>query len=141
MPEYFTSKIDETATFIMKRIRTPMTTLLMDIVPGEQKPLQYLSVDEVGDIIDSMGYTQTRNMFRFHGVDGKTLQNCSSVDDLQEFGVASREQAETIFRKVQEEFNTQGVSRSILKSTTVVQSEGISKRLERINGLIFTLCF
>ena len=66
----------------------------------QTKPLSQLSVDEVTRLLESLKLINFCNNLEENEVDGPTLMNCQSVDDVKELGIDITAEAKTFFEEI-----------------------------------------
>ena len=64
------------------------------------KPLSEFSVDDVTSLLKSLNLRRYRTLFRKNEIDGPTLINCKSVDDVKELGIDLAPKARILFEKI-----------------------------------------
>jgi len=66
----------------------------------QMKPLSEFSVDDVTHLLKSLNLRRYRTLFRKNKIDGPTLINCKSVDDVKELGIDLAPKARILFEKI-----------------------------------------
>jgi len=52
------------------------------------KPISELSVDDVGTVLEAFDLSEYREIFTKNKIDGNSLFECSTVDDVKEMGIS-----------------------------------------------------
>lgn len=78
-----------------------------------KKPLDSLTVDEVGNLMDALKMSAFKSALRNHAVDGATLLSCSSVEEIKELGISLTAKAKVFFQNISG-FKTSGVPLQLL---------------------------
>jgi len=77
----------------------------LTIIGGEtlqfQKPLEELTESEVQHLLESLNLNKYIEVFKQNEVDGRTLQNCRSKDDLKELGITMTAKARVLFNEIE----------------------------------------
>ena len=83
--------------------------------PVQTKPLSELSVDDVINLLESLNLSNFCNIFYFEDnmIDGLTLMNCKSVDDVKELGIALTAKARILYEEIVQ-FKSTGVPLTLL---------------------------
>ena len=68
----------------------------------QTKPLSELSVDDVIHLLESLNLSNFCNNFQDNRIDGPTLMNCCSVDDVKELGIDIVAKARILYEKIVE---------------------------------------
>jgi hypothetical protein len=63
-------------------------------------PLPDLSVDDVINLLKSLKLSNFCHKFEDNMIDGLTLMNCKSVDDVKELGIALTAKARILFEEI-----------------------------------------
>ncbi len=66
----------------------------------QTKPLSKLSVDDVIHLLKSLNLSNYCAVFQENDIDGRTLMNCHSVDDVKEFGIALKAKARILYEEI-----------------------------------------
>ena len=66
----------------------------------QTRPLSELSVDDVTCLLKSLNLRRYRAVFRENEIDGPTLINCNSEDDVKELGIDLAPKARILFEKI-----------------------------------------
>ena len=66
----------------------------------QTKPLSELSVDDVTSLLKSLNLRRYRAVFRENRIDGLTLINCNSENDVKELGIDLAPKARILFEKI-----------------------------------------
>lgn len=66
------------------------------------KPLSELSVDDVIQLMISLNLSNFCAVFQENDIDGITLMNCHSVNDVKELGIALTAKARILLNKITE---------------------------------------
>jgi len=72
-----------------------------------------MSVDDVIHILDSLNLRKYCAVFQENAIDGPTLMNCKSVDDVKELGIALTAKARILYDKIVK-FKSTGVPLTLL---------------------------
>ncbi len=68
--------------------------------PVKMKPLSELSVDDVIHLLESLKLSNFCNNFEHNRIDGPTLMNCKSEDDVKTLGIESTSKARILYEKI-----------------------------------------
>ena len=68
----------------------------------QTKRLSELSVDDVKRLLESLKLGNYCNNFEDNMIDGRTLMNCKSVEDVKELGIALTAKARILFEEIVE---------------------------------------
>ena len=68
----------------------------------QTKPLSEMSVDDVIHILDSLNLRKYCAVFQENAIDGPTLMNCKSVDDVKELGIDIVAKARILYEEIVE---------------------------------------
>jgi hypothetical protein len=68
----------------------------------QTKPLPELSVDEVTRVLESLKLINFCNNLEENELDGPTLMNCKSEEDVKELGIALTAKARLLLNKITE---------------------------------------
>ena len=82
-------------------------------VPSQTKPLSELSVDDVIHLLQSLKLTNNCAVFEENMIDGPTLMNCKSEDDMMELGITLTAKARKFFEGIVK-FKSTGVPLTLL---------------------------
>ena len=74
----------------------------------QAKPLSELSVDEVVHLLKSLNLSNFCAVFKENDIDGATLMNCKSVEDVEETGITSIPKARLLYEEIVK-FKSSGV--------------------------------
>ena len=66
----------------------------------QTKPLSELSVDDVIHLLESLNLRKYCAVFQENAIDGPTLMNCKSVDDVEEFGIDIVAKARILYEEI-----------------------------------------
>ena len=66
----------------------------------QTKRLSELSVDDVKRLLESLKLSNYCNIFEDNMIDGRTLMNCKSVEDVKELGIALTAKARILFEEI-----------------------------------------
>ena len=77
------------------------------------KPLSELSVDDVTHLLKSLNLRCYCAVFRENEIDGPTLINCKSVDDVKELGIDLTAKARILYEEIVK-FKSTGVPLTLL---------------------------
>jgi len=77
------------------------------------KPLSELSVDEVIHLLESLNLSNFCYNFKENMIDGPTLMNCKSEDDVKELGIAYTAKARRLYEEIVK-FKSTGVPLTLL---------------------------
>ena len=66
----------------------------------QTKPLSELSVDDVIHLLKSLNLSNYRTVFQDNMIDGPTLMNCKSEDDVKELGIDIVAKARLLLNKI-----------------------------------------
>ena len=66
----------------------------------QTKPLSELSVDDVIYLLESLNLGNYRTIFRENAIDGPTLMNCKSVNDVIELGIDIVAKARILYEEI-----------------------------------------
>ena len=66
----------------------------------QTKPLSELSVDDVIHLLESLNLSNFIYNFEDNWIDGPSLMNCKSVDDVEELGITLTAKARILFNKI-----------------------------------------
>jgi len=83
----------------------------------QTKPLSELSVDDVIHLLESLNLSNFCYNFEDNRIDGPTLMNCKSEDDVKELGIALTAKA-TIFYEEIVKFKSTGVPLTFLSEVS-----------------------
>lgn len=64
------------------------------------KPLSELSIDDVTHLLNSLNLRRYCAVFRQNRIDGLTLMNCNSENDVKEVGIDLTAKARILFEKI-----------------------------------------
>ena len=79
----------------------------------QTKPLSELTVDDVIHLLESLNLSNFCNNFEDNRIDGPTLMNCKSVDDVKELGIALTAKARILYEEIVK-FKSTGVPLTLL---------------------------
>jgi hypothetical protein len=79
----------------------------------QTKPLSELSVDDVIHLLESLNLSNYCNNFKDNRIDGPTLMNCKSEDDVKELGIALTAKARILYEEIVQ-FKSNGVPLTLL---------------------------
>ena len=83
----------------------------------QTKPLSELSVDDVIHLLESLELSNFCNNFEDNRIDGPTLMNCKSVDDVKELGIALTAKATILYEEIVK-FKSTGVPLTFLSEVS-----------------------
>ena len=66
----------------------------------QTKPLSELSLDDVIHLLESLKLSNFCNNFEGNRIDGPTLMNCKSKDDVKELGIALTAKARRLYKEI-----------------------------------------
>ena len=66
----------------------------------QTKPLSELSVDGVIHLLESLNLSNYCAVFQENAIDGPTLMNCKSVDDVKELGINIVPKARILYEEI-----------------------------------------
>jgi hypothetical protein len=66
----------------------------------QTKPLSELSVDDVIRLLESLNLSNFCNNFEDNRIDGPTLMNCKSEDDVKELGIDIVAKARILYEEI-----------------------------------------
>ena len=66
----------------------------------QTKRLSELSVDDVKRLLESLKLSNYCNIFEDNMIDGRTLKNCKSEEDVKELGIALTAKARILFEEI-----------------------------------------
>ena len=66
----------------------------------QTKPLSELSVDDVIHLLKSLNLRNYCAVFQDNAIDGPTLMNCESVDDVKELGINIVAKARILYEEI-----------------------------------------
>ena len=66
----------------------------------QTKPLSELSVDDVIHLLESLNLSNYCAVFQENDIDGPTLMNCKSEEDVIELGILLRAKARVLFNEI-----------------------------------------
>ena len=66
----------------------------------QTKPLSELSVDDVIHLLELLKLSNFCYNFEDNRIDGLTLMNCESVDDVKELGIALTAKARILYEEI-----------------------------------------
>jgi len=69
---------------------------------SSSKPLSELSLIEVGQLLESLSFEEYKEVFLKNKIDGITLIECLTVDDIKEAGIMITMKAKQLYKKVME---------------------------------------
>jgi len=81
--------------------------------PVQTKPLSELSVDDVIHLLESLNLSNFCYNFEDNRIDGPTLMNCKSEDDVKELGIALTAKARILYEEIVK-FKSTGVPLTLL---------------------------
>ncbi len=81
--------------------------------PLQTKPLSELSVDDVIHLLESLDLSNYCNNFEDNRIDGPTLMNYNSEDDVKELGIALTAKARILYEEIVK-FKSTGVPLTFL---------------------------
>jgi hypothetical protein len=84
----------------------------------QTKPLSELSVDDVIHLLESLSLSNFCNNFEDNLIDGPTLMNCKSVDDVKELGIALTAKARILYEKIVQ-YKSTGVPLTLLSEVNL----------------------
>ena len=102
--ELFTT-IPTTQSFIDGYNTPSKSELLSAPLPSanpSSKPLSELSLMEVGQLLESLSFEEYKEVFLKNKIDGITLIECLTVDDIKEAGIMITMKAKQLYKKVME---------------------------------------
>ena len=79
----------------------------------QTKPLSELSVDDVIHLLELLKLSNFCYNFEDNRIDGLTLMNCKSVDDVKELGIALTAKARVLYEEIIK-FKSTGVPLTLL---------------------------
>ena len=79
----------------------------------QTKPLSELSVDDVIHLLELLKLSNFCYNFEDNRIDGLTLMNCKSVDDVKELGIALTAKARILYEEIIK-FKSTGVPLTLL---------------------------
>ena len=85
--------------------------------PLQTKPLSKLSVNEVIHLLESLNLSYFCYNFKDSKIDGPTLMNCKSVDDVKELGIALTAKARILYEEIVK-FKSTGVPLTFLSEVS-----------------------
>ena len=83
----------------------------------QTKPLSELSVDDVIHLLKSLKLSNFCYNFEDIIIDGPTLMNCQSVDDVKELGIALTAKARILYEEIVQ-FKSNGVPLTLLSEVS-----------------------
>ncbi len=83
----------------------------------QTKPLSELSVDDVIHLLESLKLSNFCNNFEDNRIDGPTLMNCNSEDDVKELGIALTANARRLYQEIFK-FKSTGVPLTFLSEVS-----------------------
>ena len=69
--------------------------------PQIQKPLEDLTELEVHHLLESLNLNKYIEVFKQNEVDGRTLQNCRSEDDVKQLGITITAKARVLLNEIE----------------------------------------
>ena len=66
-----------------------------------QKPLKDLTESEVHDLLESLNLNKFIEIFKKNEVDGRTLQNCLSEEDVKQLGITMTAKARVLLNEIE----------------------------------------
>jgi len=96
---------------------TPLSVVGPPLLFERTSPLAALTVDDVSCLLDSLNLTNYTESVRSNLIDGESLMECTSEDDVKELGVSLTVKARLLLNKIQG-YKTNGVPRELLQSST-----------------------
>ena len=96
---------------------TPLSVVGPPLLFERTSPLAALTVDDVSCLLDSLNLTNYTESVRSNLIDGESLMECASEDDVKELGVSMTVKARLLLNKIQG-YKTNGVPRELLLSST-----------------------
>ena len=87
----------------------------------QTKPLSELSVDDVIHLLESLNLSNFCNNFEDNRIDGPTLMNCKSEDDVKELGIALTAKARILYEEIVK-FKSTGVPLTLLSEVNKLLS-------------------
>ena len=85
--------------------------------PLQTKPLSELSVDDVIHLLESLNLSNFCYNFEDNMIDGPTLMNCKSEDDVKELGIALTAKARRLYEEIVK-FKSTGVPLTFLSEVS-----------------------
>lgn len=82
------------------------------------KSLPELSVDDVIDLLNALKLSNFCHNFKDNMIDGLTLMNCKSVDDVKALGIAYTAKARILFNSI-DQFKSSGVPLILFSEVTL----------------------
>ena len=84
----------------------------------QMKPLSELSVDDVIHLLESLKLSKYCYNFEENDIDGPTLMNCQSVDDVKELGIALTAKGRLLHEEIVK-FKSSGVPLTLLSEVSL----------------------
>jgi hypothetical protein len=102
---------------VIESVRRESEQIDDDSAPLQTKPLLELSVDDVNSLLESLNLRNYCAIFQENAIDGPTLMNCKSVDDVKELGINLTPKASVLYEEIVK-FKSTGVPLILLSEVS-----------------------
>ena len=96
--------------------KSELSSAPLPSVNSSSKPLSELSLIEVGRLLESLSFEEYKEVFLKNKIDGITLIECLTVDDIKEAGIMITMKAKQLYKKVME-YKSTGVPLNYISIT------------------------